>query len=70
MLQGSPTVRVETTVDDTKRYALTAKEANEQGLRISVNDGHYVWTSRQSEVLTVRSAEGFVYRMSRGRRPR
>jgi hypothetical protein len=60
-LQGVPTVRVDTTIDETTRRALTPKEANEQGLSITVNRGRYFWTSRQNEELTIRSSGEFTY---------
>ncbi len=60
-LQGLPTVRVDTTVDKTKRHALTAKEANEHGLRITLTGGRYFWTSRQNEELTLQPSGEFTY---------
>jgi hypothetical protein len=60
-LQGSPTVRVETTAEQTKRDALTAKEASEHSLNISVIGGRYFWTSRQNEKLTLRTSGEFTY---------
>lgn len=60
-LQGLPTVRVDTTVDETKRHTLTAKEANEHGLSITVTGGRYFWTSRRNEELTVRTGGEFTY---------
>ena len=60
-LEGSPTVRVETTVDETKRHALTIKEANQHGLSISVIDGRYFWTSHHNEELTARPSGEFLY---------
>jgi hypothetical protein len=61
LLQGSPTVQVETTIDGTKRHTLTASEANAHGLSISVNDGRYFWTSRQNEELTPTTSGEFIY---------
>ena len=60
-LEGSPTVRVDTTVDGTKRRALTAKEANLNGLSIRVLNGRYFWTSRQDEELTLTTSGEFTY---------
>lgn len=60
-MKGSPTVRVETTADATRRQTLTGKDANQHGLRITVNGGRYFWTSRQNEELTLRTAGDFTY---------
>jgi hypothetical protein len=56
-----PTVRVETNIGETRRYELTAAEAGTHGLRVSVVNGHYLWTSRQNEELTLRTAGEFTY---------
>jgi hypothetical protein len=60
-LRGLPTVRVESTADETKRHGLTAKESSEHGLSISVSGGRYFWTSRQNEELTLRTSGEFTY---------
>lgn len=60
-LQGLPTVRVDTTADETKRHALTPKERIEHGLSITVTGGRYFWTSRHNEELTLRPSGEFTY---------
>lgn len=60
-LEGSPTVRVDTTVEATTRRSLTNTESSEHGLSIRVADGRYFWASRSNEELTLRTADGFTY---------
>lgn len=63
-LEGSPTVEVETTVDATRRLVLNAEEAGKHGLRISLLDGRYFWSSHQNEELTPRTSGEFIYLMT------
>ena len=64
-LTGSPTVRVDTTPEGTSRRQLTAAEAKEHGLKISIVNGRYFWTNRQNEPLTVRQSGEFTYLSSK-----
>jgi hypothetical protein len=60
-LEGTPTLRVETTRDSTTRRQLDGAEAAESRLRIQIRDGALIWSSRDDRRLTASAAGAFTY---------
>lgn len=60
-LEGTPTLRVDTTRDSTTRRQLDAAEAAGSRLRIQIRDGALIWTSRGDRRLTASAAGAFTY---------
>jgi hypothetical protein len=60
-LEGTPTLRVDTTRDSTTRRQLDAAEAAENRLRIQIRDGALIWSSRDDRRLTASAAGAFTY---------
>lgn len=60
-LEGVPTEREESSATATERIALSAQEAEAEGLLISVENGRISWASRGGEPLELRTGDGFTY---------
>jgi hypothetical protein len=60
-LEGTPTLRIDTTRESTTRRQLDAAEAAESRLRIRITDGAFVWSSRDDRRLTASAAGAFTY---------
>ena len=60
-LEGTPTLRVDTTRDSTTRRRLDAAEAATSRLRIQIRDGAFIWSSRDDRRLTASAAGAFTY---------
>jgi hypothetical protein len=60
-LEGTPTLRVDTTRESTTRRQLDAAEAAGSRLRIQIRDGAFIWSSRDERRLTASAAGGFTY---------
>jgi hypothetical protein len=60
-LSGTPTIRVDTTSDTTKRRRLTSKEAGQQRLMVKVIDGRYFWANRENQPLKLETSGEFTY---------
>lgn len=60
-LEGTPTLRVDTTRDSTTRHRLDAAEAARSRLRIQIRDGAFIWSSRDDHRLTASAAGSFTY---------
>jgi hypothetical protein len=61
VLEGTPTVRIDSTQATATRRLLDLAEAAKNRLRISVIDGQYYWTSRENRLLRLNSAGAFTY---------
>jgi hypothetical protein len=61
VLEGTPTVRIDSTKGTTRRRLLDQAEAAKSRLRVSVIDGQYYWTSRENRLLRLNSAGAFTY---------
>ena len=61
VLEGTPTVRIDSTEGTTTRRLLDQAEAAKSRLRVSVIDGQYYWTSRENRLLRLNSAGAFTY---------
>jgi hypothetical protein len=60
-LEGLPSLRVETTPEETTRRQLDSKEAAASRLRIQIKDGSFYWSSRDDRRLTLTAAGEFTY---------
>ena len=60
-LEGTPTVRVDTTANTTTRRQLTRKEADQQRLMVKVIDGRYFWVNRENQPLKLQTSGEFTY---------
>jgi hypothetical protein len=60
-LEGTPTLRVDTTRDSTTRRQLDAAEAAGSRLRIQIRDGAFIWSSRDDRRLTASASGAFTY---------
>jgi len=61
VLEGTPTVRIDSTESTTTRRLLDQAEAAKSRLRVNVIDGQYYWTSRENRLLRLNSAGAFTY---------
>ena len=61
VLEGTPTVRIDSTEGTTTRRLLDQAEAAKSRLQVSVIDGQYYWTSRENRLLRLNSAGAFTY---------
>jgi hypothetical protein len=61
VLEGTPTVRVDSSEGVTTRRLLDHAEATKSRLKVSVVDGQYYWTSRENQPLRLGSAGAFTY---------
>jgi hypothetical protein len=61
VLEGTPTVRIDSAAGATTRRLLDQTEATKSRLRVSVIDGQYYWTSRENRLLRLNSAGAFTY---------
>lgn len=61
VLEGIPTVRIDSTQSATTRRLLDRAEATKSRLKISVIDGHYYWTSRENRLLRLAASGPFTY---------
>jgi hypothetical protein len=57
-LEGTPTLRIDTTRESTTRRQLDAAESR---LRIQIRDGSFIWSSRDGRRLTPSAAGAFTY---------
>jgi hypothetical protein len=61
VLEGMPTVRIDSTESVTTRHLLKPDEADKSRLKVSVIDGRYYWTSRDNRLLQLDSSGPFTY---------
>lgn len=61
VLEGVPTVRIDSTEGATTRRLLDQAEADKSRLMVSVIDGQYYWTSRENRPLRVNESGAFTY---------
>ncbi|NOT28103.1 MAG: hypothetical protein HOP16_18625 [Acidobacteria bacterium] len=61
VMEGTPTVRVDSSEGVTTRRLLDPAEAAKSRLQVSVVDGQYYWTSRENQPLRLASAGDFTY---------
>lgn len=65
VLEGWPSVRVDTRERSSTRQALGPAESASNKLTIRIEDGRFYWENRAALTLTPIAADGFVYLMSR-----
>jgi hypothetical protein len=61
VLEGIPTVRIDSAEGTTTRRQLDQAEAARSLLRINVIDGQYYWTSRENRLLRLDTSGAFTY---------
>jgi len=61
ILEGVPTVRVDSNADATTRHVLSLKEGAKDPLTIRVRDGQYYWTSHGDRPLKVSESGAYTY---------
>jgi hypothetical protein len=61
VLEGTPTVRIDSVEGATTRHLLDKAEAVKSRLRVSVIDGQYYWTSRENRLLRLNASGAFTY---------
>lgn len=61
VLEGIPSVRIDSSEGVTTRRQLDKAEATKDRLKISVIDGQYYWTSRGNRLLRLDSAGPYTY---------
>jgi hypothetical protein len=61
VLEGIPTVRIDSAEGRATRHLLDQAEAAKSRLRVSVIDGQYYWTSRENRLLQLNSSGAFTY---------
>ena len=61
VLEGTPTVRIDSAEGTSTRHPLDPAEAAKSRLRVSVIDGQYYWTSRENRLLRLNSSGAFTY---------
>ena len=61
VLEGIPTVRIDSTEGGATRRVLSASEAAKSRLTVGVVDDRYYWTSRENRLLEKSSSGEFTY---------
>jgi hypothetical protein len=61
ILQGVPTVRIDSAEDATTRRILDPAEASQNPLRVRVRDGRFYWASHDNRLLQLNSSGPFTY---------
>ena len=61
VLEGMPTVRIDSAEGTTTRRLLDQTEAAKSRLKVSVIDGQYYWTSRENRLLRLNTSGAFTY---------
>jgi hypothetical protein len=60
-IEGTPSVRVETTADETSRRVLSEAERARSRLTIKVRDGKLYWSSRDDRPLSLHTEGEYTY---------
>lgn len=60
-LEGTPTVRIDSTEGKTTRHVLSAAEAAKARLLVKVVDGEFYWGNRDNRLLQLTSSGEFTY---------
>jgi hypothetical protein len=61
VLEGTPTVRIDSSEGSTTRRVLSAAEAEQARLTVKIVDGRLYWTSRENRPLQFSSTGDFTY---------